>query len=639
MRSVVLSHYEVPLESPRGDRSLKAILGLAEAVIPGSTRTPAADETTVARLHDIARELGPRAESVLSLLVTTLDNAARLSTGRPFHALPRAKQQDVLVAWEKSPILRGPLHAFAIMLKIAHFDRPQTYESLGGRLRVIKEAEADRWERNIKPAHEWTDDRDLECDVVIVGTGAGGAVLAKELADRGHAVVLVEEGKRRKRNEFVGSFVRAHTSYIRNTFTLGSSPVTVLTGKLVGGSTAVNGGTCLRPPPWVHHRWSEELGSDHMSMEAMSPYFDRVEAALQVALPERKHIGPIADVFDRGAKPFGWKVGPIPRNAPGCEGQGFCDFGCSSGARRAVDTAFLPTAVEKGTLLMTELTAKHVLTDRGRAFGVELEDKTGRTFTVRAKAVVLACGALVTPAFLMRQGIANSSGLVGRNLTLHPSGGVSGWFDELINPEQHIPQGYMVYEFLRDGIMINAAQPDLNIAHMMMPFTGQRLMRAIDSIPHLAMFGSVLRDETRGRVVTDVGGAPVVTYELVQKDVENMHRGICLTADMCFAAGARRVYTGLIGDDALESKADLERFKKRKLQKSELALVGYHPLGTCKMGTDKRTSVVGLDHETHDIKGLYIVDGSVVNGPLGVNPQITIMGMAMRAAEHLHDRL
>src|ERR1051326_5295021 len=90
----------------------------------------------------------------------------------------------------------------------------------------------------------------------------------------GHAVLLVEEGKRRKRHEFVGSFVRAHTTYIRNTFTLGSSPVTVLTGKLVGGSTAVNGGTCLRPPPWIHHGWCEQLGSDHMSIEAMSPYFD-----------------------------------------------------------------------------------------------------------------------------------------------------------------------------------------------------------------------------------------------------------------------------------------------------------------------------------------------------------------------------
>jgi choline dehydrogenase-like flavoprotein len=118
-----------------------------------------------------------------------------------------------------------------------------------------------------------------------------------------------------------------------------------------------------------------------------------------------------------------------------------------------------------------------------------------------------------------------------------------------------------------------------------------------------------------------------------------MHRGISLTAEMCFAAGARRVYTGLIGDDALESKADLLRFKKRKLQKSELALIGYHPLGTCRMGTDKRTSVVNLHHESHDVKGLFVVDGSAVNGPLGVNPQVTIMGMAMRAAEHLHDRL
>ena len=640
----MLSHYKVAPVSPTlSPGQLRSALAFAEAIIPGSPVTPGADEATVARVEEVIRSMSPQAVSAWSGVLSLLDEAVRLQKGKPFHALPRVEQEKVLHAWEKSPVLRGPLHALSYFFKIAHFDSPRTYAKMGGELRVLNNVETARWEQQIVSARTWADgearSRDIECEVVVVGTGAGGAVVGRELADRGYAVVFVEEGAYRKRNDFVGSFIHAHTNYFRNTWTLGSSPITLLMGKLVGGSTAVNTGTSLRPPPWVLDEWSERLDTDDFSPGALAPYFDRVERILQVSPAERKFIGPIADVVDRGCAAYGWSAKPIPRNAVGCEGQGFCDYGCAAGARRSVDISYLPGALEKGAMVITDLRAERVILENGRAVGVSARDENGQEIRVRGKAVILAGGAVPTPTLLLRQGLANSSGEIGKNMSLHPSGGVAGVFDERLDPDKHIPQGYMVDEFLREGMLIVGAQPDLNIAHMAFPFTGSRLMRAMDSLPHVAMFGAMIRDEARGRVWFDVKGNPMMTYNLTPNDVDRMHRAMVHTSELCFAAGAHRVYLGLIGHDALESRADLDRFKTEKPTPAEMALVSYHPLGTCRMGRDPTTSVVDLDHQSHDVPGLFIVDGSTVPGPPGVNPQIIIMAMATRAAERIAARL
>ncbi len=636
----MLSHYTVAPTSPTlSPAQLRSALAFAEAIIPGSPLTPGADETTVARLEEVMRAVSPHVVTGWSSALALLDQAVRLQKGKPFHALNRTEQESVLHAWEKSPVLRGPLHALAYIFKIAHFDTPRAYESMGGSLKVVQNVETYRWEQQIQSARGWTADRDVECEVVVIGTGAGGAVVGRELADRGYAVVYIEEGSYRKRSDFLGSFIHAHTNYFRNSFTLGASPITLLMGKLVGGSTAVNTGTSLRPPPWVLDEWSERLDTDDFSPVAMAPYFERVERILQVSPPERKFIGPIADVVDRGCKTFGWSARPIPRNAVGCEGQGFCDYGCAQGARRSVDISYLPGALEKGAMIITDLRADRIMIEHGRAVGVSARDEQGNEFRIRGKAVVLAGGAVPTPMLLMRQGLANSSGEVGKNMSLHPSGGLAGVFDERIDPDQHIPQGYMIDEFLRDGMLIVGAQPDLNIAHMAFPFTGHRLMRAIDSLPHIAMFGTLIRDETRGRIWTDVKGNPAMTYNLVPEDALRMHRAMVHTGEMLLAAGARRLYMGLIGHDAIENHADFERFKTSAPDPAQMALISYHPLGTCRMGRDPKTSVVDLDHQSHDVPGLFIVDGSTVPGPPGVNPQIVIMSMATRAAERIAARL
>lgn len=615
---------------------MRKALALAEAILPGSARIPAADERTVLRAEDIVRLFHPAMMGPFAAAIVALDAAAVLSAGRPFHKLDAARQQAVLRAWDKNPVLRGPVHALATLLKFSHFDEKRVYEAQGGRFKLVSHVERPRHFSQIFRAATWEGDSVIECDAVVIGTGAGGAVVGKELAERGHAVVFVEEGEHYTRDAFSGSMLRAHGIFYRNALVMGNAPMPAFIGRMLGGSTAVNGGTSFRTPSWVLEDWCSRFRTDEFSPEAMAPLFERVEATLGVGIPERRFIGPIADIMERGCDAYGWHHAPIARNAVGCEGGGFCDFGCATGAKRSTEISYLPGALNRGAIALTGLRADRILEERGRAVGIEGVATNGRRITVRARVVVLAGGGLPTPAFLLSRGLCNGSGQVGRNLTLHPSGAILGVFEERTEPSKYIPQAYYSGEFLRQGVLLSAAQPDLNIGAIMFPYSGRRLMEAMELLPHVAGVAVVLRDASpNGRVRADIAGKPVVTYNLQPADVENFHFGLLRAAEMFFAAGAKRLIPALIGGDFVNSPADLAALRRTPPHVSQIALTSYHPLGTCKMGLDPKTSVVAPDHQAHDLPGLFIVDGSTVPTALGVNPQITIMAMATRAASKI----
>jgi choline dehydrogenase-like flavoprotein len=614
----------------------RAAIALAEAVIPGSPSIPAADEATVALADEVVSHFQPALATAWRVAQATLDAAAVAQKGRPFHRLSASAQHELVRRWEEDPVLRTPLGLVSLVYRFVHFDRKPVYESLGGKLNVVNHLEEPRWLKQIHRADEWPGTEDVECDVVVIGTGAGGAVVGRELAERGLAVVFVEEGEHHRRDSFDGSSVRAHQRFYRGAFSVGNAMMPILMGRMVGGSTAINGGTCFRTPPWILDRWCEEIGTDEFAPSTMLRHFERVESVLQVAPSERRFIGPIADVMSRGCDALGWSHAPIRRNAPGCDGSGFCDFGCRTDAKRGTNLSYLPPALERGSLVFSELRAERILLDGKRAVGVSGVTRSGRTMRVRGRAVVLAGGSIPTPLLLLDQGIANGSGEVGRNLTIQPSSGFSALFDEEIRGRKHIPQGYACDEFLRQGILMMAAQPDVNVAGVLFPFSGQRLMEALARIDNVASFALLVRDSSRnGRVWRDVAGFPAITYSMTREDVEHMHTAMIHAGEMCLAAGARTLYPVTLKNQVIQGARDFQAFKKASLAASDFVWTSYHPMGTCKMGHDPRSSVVDLDHQAHDVPGLFIVDGSTVPSALGVNPQLTIMAMATRAAEKI----
>ncbi len=624
---------------PLGRFEYRSALALAEAIIPGSRSLAAADETTVARTEELVFEFHPALAGAWRVAQATLAAGAIARTGRPFDLLPAAAQERLLLQWEDDAAFRTPLALVSLLYKLVHFDQESVYQTMGGKLNVVSAMESPRWLRQIHGAEDWTEG-DLESDVVVIGTGAGGGVVGRELADRGLAVVFVEEGEHHRRDAFDGSSVRAHQRFYRAAFSVGNVVMPVFMGRLVGGSTAINGGTSLRPPPWVLDRWCEEIGTSELSPSAMDPYLDRVESMLHVQPSERKVIGPIADVMARGCDALGWSHFAIPRNAPGCDGSGFCDFGCRTDARRGTNLSYVPPALEKGALLLTGLRATRVIIEGGRAVGIEGVTRRGRTLRVRGRVVILAGGAIPTPLLLLDQGICNASGQVGKNLSTHPSTGFGAFFEEPIRGPAHIPQGYGCDEFLREGVLITSAQPDANIAAAVVPLVGRRLMDTLERIDTFAHFAALIRDSTRnGRVWRDVGGFPAITYNLTAEDVDRMQRALVHVGEMCLAAGAKRLQPTTLKMRVIEGRRGLDEFRKAKFSPADIVWTSYHPLGTCTMGRDPKTSVVDTGHETHDLRGLFIVDGSTVPGPPGVNPQLTIMAMATRAAEKIAERI
>ncbi len=634
-----------PAEEPRSpapsltDAELRAAAALAQALIPGTSRIPAAGAPDARRAAELVGEFSPRLVKPWALLQRGLDLLALPRTGRRFHQLSGSERETLIKSWQSGAAMRLPLAALSAVYKLVHFDDPEVQRCMGARERETPKAlEQPRWLQQIHKAAQWSEG-EVECDAVVVGTGAGGAIVGRELAERGHAVVFLERGEHHRRDAFTGSAINAHQRFYRGAASLGNAVMPIYIGELVGGSTAVNGATCFRTPPWVLDGWCERLGTDELSAQAMDRWFEKVERNLGVAPADQPEVGPIRSVMARGCDALGWHHFAIRRNVEGCTGSSFCDFGCPSDARRSMNLSYVPAALGAGAQLFTGADVDRVLVEGGRAVGVEAATASGRRLRVRARVVVLAGGAVPTPLLLLKQGLCNRSGEVGRNLTLHPSTGVSGLFDEEIKGFRHIPQGYACDQFLREGILILASQPDVNVAAELFPVVGQPLMQTLELLPRIASIAVLQRDATaNGRVWREVGGKPVITYWLTRKDRELLHLGMVRCMELLRAAGARRFCPTRMSTPVVEL-ADFDRYRKSLPAAADLSLVSYHPLGTCKMGRDPKRSVVGLDHQAHDVRRLFVVDGSTVPSALGVNPQLTIMAMATRAAERIADLL
>ncbi len=622
---------------------MSATLALAEAILPGGKVLRGAGAHTVRAAEKLLEPLGPAGPRGLAATAALLDNAAILKTGRRFSKLAVNRREELIRAWERDKLLRWPLMALSYLFKSVHFDEPETFKALHCVYERGGPPEPARWLKQVTPAAELPEDETLECDVVVVGTGAGGAVVGKELAARGLAVLFLEEGELYRRDAFDGRALDAHRRFYRNggaVLSLGNTSMPILMGRMVGGSTAINTGTCFRTPDWILENWCELFGSDEFSPAHLEPHFEAVEAELGVATARAEYLGGAARMVARGCDELGWHHFAVKRNAPECDGQGMCNFGCPTDAKRSTNVSYVPSALGLGAQLVTGMRAERVILERGRAVGIEAKaSRGGKRLTVRARTVVLGCGAVPTPMLLLGQGIANSSGQVGRHLSLHPATALSALFDEPILGYNAIPQGYCCDEFHKEGILLLGASPMLGVASLLIPMSGQRLMNVMDQFDTVASFGVMVEDEARGRVRRGPAGQPLVTYSLSEVEVERLERGLLRIAEVFLSAGARKIYPLLPRLPELDRSDAVKRLREAHLRPIDFLLTSFHPLGTCRMGKDPKASVVGLDHQTHDVPDLYVVDGSTVPTAPAVNPQITIMAMAHRASGRIAEKL
>jgi choline dehydrogenase-like flavoprotein len=554
--------------------------------------------------------------------------------------------------WEQSrqPTVRNVLRAIVTPLKQHHFDRPEMFRHVGCRygLPTVRD-EQPRYMAQVTNGREITHDTDIECEVVVVGTGAGGAAAAYELASRGRAVLLLEEGDYHRRSSFDGRTSTAYRNLYREqgtTIALGNVSIPVFAGRAVGGSTVINSGTCYRAPERTFSYWRHRYGLPQVfSSEGLAPYYERVEAMLGVAPGNPLHLGAIAGIIARGADHLGLTHKALSRNAPDCDGQGVCCFGCPTGAKRSTDVSYVPAALGKGAQLVTAARVDFVDIVAGRARGVTAvvgDPSLGKNrprLRVKAEAVIVAGGTLMTPLLLEQSKACLSSGMLGKNLSVHPATKVLALFDERLDAWNGIPQSYAIDHYADEGMMFEGGSMPLDVTALGVLWTGARFMELMEQFPYLATFGFMIQEKSRGSVRRGPNGRPLMLYHLNEEDTRRMQRGVEILCEVYQAAGARKVFPFVAGHDEVTTKDELARLRASRIGAGDMDMAAFHPLGTCRIGTDPARSCIGPDHEAHDVEGLYVCDGSAVPSSLGVNPQMTIMALALRAAEIVDMRL
>ncbi len=488
------------------------------------------------------------------------------------------------------------------------------------------------------PVHE-------DADVCVIGTGAGGAVAAKELVEKGLKVVVVEEGSLftvKNFNQDPGDMLGMMYRDGGTTMALGIPPAFITMGKCIGGTTTVNSATCFRTPVEVFEEWSQYWGCEGLTYEELIPHFEKVEREINVVELSEDVLGNVYKIVKRGAERLGLKARPLKHNVKGCEGAGVCQWGCISGAKQSMDVTYVPRADRAGAHIYANCRAVKIGVENGRVTGVQgvfVDPCTGAKgygLSVKARVVCLAMGALITPAFLLKNGLADSSGMVGRGLTIHPCGRVVAEMDEVVDGHHGVSQGGLIDAYKDEGIMLEGVFVPPAIMTMALPGVGEEHKQLAKRYRNLAAFGVMVSDTARGRVLPGLFGYPFTAfYSLGAEDAEKLHKGIGYLADIFFAAGAKRVFTGCSPMPELGSQAEVERFKAMRFKPRHFEVMAFHPLGTCRMGNDPRQSVLDLKLETHDIKGLFIPDGSPFPTSLGVNPQETIMAFADRTAGYI----
>ncbi len=617
----------------------RTLVAVADAAIPAGALLPAAGEAAAHKVEGLAGTVRG-VERGLAGLLRGLDAQSWISHRCSFVRASSAQRLAMLERWRQGdPVRRLMLRALVSPLKLAHFDDPALYQHLGCVYETHKAKGEARAPYPRDRVHAKLDaDLALEADVVVVGTGAGGAVVGRELAEAGLAVVFVEEGHYVDRTQMTGrAFEMQQTLYRRggSTFSIGNVGIPIPIGQSVGGSTTVNSGTCFRTPARVLREWARDLGLVDLAPDRLAPYFERVESVLGVEAARAELLGGNGRVIQRGCEALGFtRHGPLKRNAPACDGQGVCVFGCPTDAKRSTNVSYIPMALRAGAELFPGAKVTRILVDGGRATGVVAQTASGRTLTVRARAVVVACGAIMTPLLLGAQGLGARSRQLGRNLSIHPAAGALAEFDESILPWQGIPQGYSIEDLDDEGILFEGAMIPLEMTMAASQLIGPQLVHLAESFGSVASFGFMIEDTARGSVHA-VRGQPVIRYSLTEQDVAHVKRAVDVLAQIFFAAGAHTVHAPIHGHGVLTSDADLRALRRATVRPWDLDLSAYHPLGTARMGTDPASSVVDADHQLHDTPGLYVVDGAAVPTSLGVNPQITIMALATRAAERI----
>jgi choline dehydrogenase-like flavoprotein len=500
----------------------------------------------------------------------------------------------------------------------------------------------------------------LDADACVIGSGAGGGVVAAELARSGRRVIVLEQGPGDQAPQFdQREIVGVQRLFLdRGTTSTRDLGVVIFAGSCVGGGTTVNWQTSLRLPDAIRAEWSHASGLPLFGDDRFTRAMDAVCERLNVGTSESGYNANNG-ALRRGCESLGWAWRQIPRNARGCDPAqcGYCMFGCRRGGKQGTAVTFLADAQESGDVtIVPNCRVTRVTRERGRATGVravarDADSAMGTEFlvTVRAPLVVVAAGALETPALLLRSGLQHAS--LGRNLYLHPTSAVVGVFPESIRPWEGPPQTVLCDEHAtmagNFGVRLEVAPVHPGVLALAAPWLGARDHREkMQKISRACVTIALTRDAEGGRITVRRDGRAAIDYRPGARELTHLKRGLAAAVRANVAAGAEEVITLHSRPHVLQVKnataTAIEDFCARvassPLDRNWSPLFTAHQMGTCRMAADPRLSVCDERGAVRGCEGLFVADASLFPASSGVNPMITVMTMAKLVGQSLGDR-
>ena len=521
-----------------------------------------------------------------------------------------------------------------------------------------RDAAAHGW--RIVDASTMTSDVVVECDAVIVGTGAGGAVSAEILAHAGLDVVLIEEGPLRTSSDFRMREAEAYPSLYQDSAgrKTADHAINILQGRCVGGSTTVNWTSSFRTPPSTLAHWRRVHDVTGHSPEELAPWFARMEARLGIA-PWTAAPNANNAALVRGAGALGIPVQTIARNVRGCLDLGYCGLGCPTNAKQSMLVTTVPVALAHGARLFTRARALRLSWRAGRVTSLECAaldghgaGRTGRTITVRARTYIASAGAIGSPALLLQSRVPDPHGLVGTRTFLHPVVVSAALMPDTVAPYAGAPQSVCSDHFLgadpatdRIGYKLEAPPVHPVLAAITLPNHGAIHAQWMRELPRLHVLIALLRDgfhpdSTGGTVRGSADGRATLDYPITDYVWDGVRRAFASMAEIQFAAGATRVLpvhgNGRSFERWPEARDAIARFD---LAPVRTPLFSAHVMGGCAMGPDPHHAVVDVNGRHHHLENLHVIDGSIFPTSIGANPQLSIYAMAARLAESVARRL
>jgi choline dehydrogenase-like flavoprotein len=471
---------------------------------------------------------------------------------------------------------------------------------------------------------------DFRHQIVVVGSGPGGAITACLLAEAGRDVLLIEEGEFLSldscapfsRDELVQKYRHGG-----QTVAMGATRIAYVEGKCVGGGSEINSGLYHRTPPGILETWRKEFQVESLTEKDLRPYFEACEKDVSVSLLPCP--GPAASLkLHDGASRLGWKSLEIPRWFRHTDQTG------AQGKRQSMTETFVPRFLRAGGRLLARTRVDRI-SQEGGTWTIKARYAPEGEIRIRTETLFICGGAVQTPALLRRSGITRN---IGNALRLHPTVKVVAKFPDVVNSEQMGVPVHQVKEFsprLSFGCSISN-RPYLAVGLLDHP---GRVRNLNDEWPHLATYYAMITGQGSGTVRTLPGFRdPLVRYRLTEPDRRELADGLRKLSQALFESGASALYPSITRGPWFASPDELSRIPAA-LPAGLTSLMTIHLFSSCPMGENPEHCATDSFGRVHGFRNLFVADASLLCTAPGVNPQGSIMALARRnAMKFLHGK-